>query len=222
MTSVRSGVKANPSQTVPQNSSNQTSPVTHYQCEHLLTYQSSFKLRNVKKIPHEVYQKIASLEKQNRLFVQDIIVHVDNTSVKLLDVESFEVVDSFKYEKDQLISVFDITAKFDTVNSLLVLVVSEKGIKKENTCPDVHVFQCAQRQFTAQIITKDIKAALIDYRNLLKQWKKISNKNRDDISGSFVSQRESVLEENRSFIESIPPEPPKFSPPEVTNVFKNI
>ena len=75
-----------------------SSPITHYQVEHLLTFTSENKLKNANKINSEVYQKVANLEKQNKLFIQDIIIHVDNISVKLLDHESFNTVESFAFK----------------------------------------------------------------------------------------------------------------------------
>ena len=82
-----------------------------YAAEHLLTFQSQHKLKSASKVSIEVFQKVANLEKQNKLYVQDIIVHVDNGSVKLLDSQSFDVVENFQFSEQQLVTVFDLTER---------------------------------------------------------------------------------------------------------------
>ena len=176
--------------------STSTSPVTHYACEHLLSFRSSHRLKNAQKTQSEVYQKIATLEKQQKLYAQDLIVHVDNGSVKLLDSQTFDVVESFDFHKNFLVKVFDITGRFETVNSVLVLVTT-KTPKERDSSPDIHVLQCAQRMHTASIIMKDINAALTDF-NSMKNSKKL--KNSDSIS--IVSSRSLILEANKDLIES--------------------
>lgn len=79
-----------------------SSPITHYKVEHLLAFTSENKIKNINRINSEVYQKVTNLEKQNRLFIQDIIIHVDNTSVKLLDSINFNNVENFSFKKGNL------------------------------------------------------------------------------------------------------------------------
>ena len=199
--------------------STSTSPVTHYACEHLLSFRSSHKLKNSQKTHSEVYQKIATLEKQQKLYAQDIIVHVDNASVKLLDSESFDVVESFDFEKNFLVKVFDLTGKFEEVNSVLVLVTT-KNPKEKDSSPDIHVLQCAQRMHTASIIMKDINAALTDFNTMMVKTKKGKHKKSLDTI-SIVSSRSMVLEANKDLIEAYPPTPPPPPPNDQHLEFQN-
>ena len=154
-----------------------TAPVTHYKLEHLLTFTSDHRLKNIHKINSEVYQKIANLEKQNKLFVQDIILHIDGGSVKLLEDGSLNIVETYKFKDNNLLSIFDLTGKFRTVNSLLVLVTQDKRrdpktgkLVSSGSNPDVNIFQCPNRMQTASIIRKDIQAALNDFENYVRLW----------------------------------------------------
>ena len=77
-------------------------------------------MKNAQKIQPEVFQKIAALEKQNKLYAQDIIVHVDNASVKLLDSQTFDVVEAFDFGKQyrRLQKIFTDKVKLFVANFL--------------------------------------------------------------------------------------------------------
>ena len=87
------------------------------------------------------------------------------------------IVETYKFKDNNLLSIFDLTGKFRTVNSLLVLVTQDKRrdpktgkLISSGSNPDVNIFQCPNRMQTASIIRKDIQAALNDFENYVRLW----------------------------------------------------
>ncbi|KAM9299419.1 epidermal growth factor receptor kinase substrate 8-like protein 1 [Gastrophryne carolinensis] len=128
--------------------------VSQYQVNHLVTFtiDEDDDVHTVE----DAIRKLNTMDAKGKVWVQEMILQVNSSTVKLLDVDSKEDLEMFPVSAIQ---------RCETIvperrnNSLLVLVCQDRYQPKA----DVHFFQCDQ--VGAELIREDINSAVSDYKS---------------------------------------------------------
>ncbi|XP_068097344.1 epidermal growth factor receptor kinase substrate 8-like protein 1 isoform X2 [Hyperolius riggenbachi] len=127
--------------------------VSQYQVNHLVTFtiDEDDDVHTVE----DAIRKLNVMDAQGKVWVQEMVLQVNNSTVKLLDVDSKEDLEVFPVSAIQRC---DTVLPEKRTRSLLVLVCQERYQPKA----DVHFFQCDD--VGAELIREDINSALSDFR----------------------------------------------------------
>ncbi|XP_078511139.1 epidermal growth factor receptor kinase substrate 8-like protein 1 [Lissotriton helveticus] len=104
----------------------------------------------------DAIRKLVNMDSKGKIWVQEMLLQVNTSSVKLLDVESKDELEEYSLSAIQ---------RCETVlpagrpRSLLVLVCQDHYQQQ----PDVHFFQCDQ--VGAELIKEDINSAVMDLKS---------------------------------------------------------
>ncbi|XP_072281961.1 epidermal growth factor receptor kinase substrate 8-like protein 1 isoform X2 [Pyxicephalus adspersus] len=161
--------------------------VSEYQVNHLVTFtiDEDDDVHTVE----DAIRKLNAMDSKSRLWIQEMVLQVNSSTVKLLDIESKEDLEVFPISSIQ---------RCDTVlperrnRSLLVLVCQDRYQPKA----DVHFFQCDD--VGAELISEDINSAVSDLKSgqtskrpeALRNNQKKINEQSPSSSGPFQPQRQ--------------------------------
>ncbi|KAM5132446.1 epidermal growth factor receptor kinase substrate 8-like protein 1 isoform 2-T2 [Mantella aurantiaca] len=128
--------------------------VSEYQVNHLVTFtiDEDDDVHTVE----DAIRKLNVMDAKSKVWIQEMVLQVNSTTVKLQDIESKEDLEVFPVSAIQ---------RCDTVlpekrnRSLLVLVCQDRYQPKA----DIHFFQCDD--VGAELITEDINSAVSDLKN---------------------------------------------------------
>ncbi|XP_075461592.1 epidermal growth factor receptor kinase substrate 8-like protein 1 isoform X1 [Ascaphus truei] len=128
--------------------------VSQYQVNHLvtLTIDEDDDVHTVE----DAIRKLAAMDAKGKIWTQEMLLQVNSSSVKLLDVETKEELEVFLL---LAIQRCDTVLPEKRVRGLLVLVCQDKYQPKA----DVHFFQCDE--VGAELIKEDINSAVSDLKS---------------------------------------------------------
>ncbi|KAM8927739.1 epidermal growth factor receptor kinase substrate 8-like protein 1 [Pelodytes ibericus] len=127
--------------------------VSQYQVNHLVTFtiDEDDDVHTVE----DAIRKLNAMDAKGKVWVQEMILQVNSSSVKLLDIESKGDLETFSLSAIQRC---DAVLPERRVRSLLVLVCQDKYQLKA----DIHFFQCDD--VGAEMIREDINSAVSDFK----------------------------------------------------------
>ncbi|XP_053546685.1 epidermal growth factor receptor kinase substrate 8-like protein 1 isoform X2 [Bombina bombina] len=127
--------------------------VSHYQVNHLVTFtiDEDDDVHTVE----DAIRKLNAMDAKGKVWVQEMLLQVNSSSVQLLDAESKEELELFFLSAIQRC---DTVLPEKRTRSLLVLVCQDTYQQKA----DVHFFQCDD--VGAELIKEDINSAVSDYK----------------------------------------------------------
>ncbi|KAM4016030.1 epidermal growth factor receptor kinase substrate 8-like protein 1 isoform 2-T3 [Anomaloglossus baeobatrachus] len=161
--------------------------VSQYQVNHLVTF--TIDEEDDVHTVEDAIRKLNMMDAKGRIWIQEMVLQVNSSSVKLLDVDSKEELEVFLIPTIQRCNTF---IPENRHRSLLVLVCQERYQPKA----DVHFFQCDD--IGAELICEDINSAVSDSKTgdnakrpaaLRNTQEKISQQS-TSISTSFYPQRQ--------------------------------
>ncbi|XP_072012896.1 epidermal growth factor receptor kinase substrate 8-like protein 1 isoform X1 [Engystomops pustulosus] len=161
--------------------------VSQYQVNHLVT----FKIDEDDDVHtvEDAIRKLNKMDAKGRIWIQEMILQVNSSAVKLLDVESKEELEVFPISAIQRCDTF---LPDNRQRSLLVLVCQERYQPKA----DVHFFQCDD--IGVELISEDINSAISDSKTgdnakrpaALRNTQDKINQQSTSIPNSFMPQRQ--------------------------------
>ncbi|XP_073512474.1 epidermal growth factor receptor kinase substrate 8-like protein 1 isoform X2 [Phyllobates terribilis] len=125
--------------------------VSQYQVNHLVTF--TIDEEDDVHTVEDAIRKLNMMDAKGRIWIQEMVLQVNSSSVKLLDVESKEELEVFMIPAIQRCDTFLLENRH---RSLLVLVCQERYQPKA----DVHFFQCDD--IGVELICEDINSAVSD------------------------------------------------------------
>ncbi|XP_056397845.1 epidermal growth factor receptor kinase substrate 8-like protein 1 isoform X2 [Hyla sarda] len=125
--------------------------VSQYQVNHLVTF--TIDEEDDVHTVEDAIRKLNVMDTKGRIWIQEMVLQVNSSSVKLLDVESKEELEVFPISAIQRCDTF---LPENRHRSLLVLVCQERYQPKA----DVHFFQCDG--IGVELICEDINSAVSD------------------------------------------------------------
>ncbi|XP_075694960.1 epidermal growth factor receptor kinase substrate 8-like protein 1 [Rhinoderma darwinii] len=161
--------------------------VSQYQVNHLVTF--TIDEEDDVHTVEDAIRKLNLMDAKGRIWIQEMVLQVNSSGAKLLDVESKEELEAFPISAIQRCDTF---LPENRKRSLLVLVCQERYQPK----PDVHFFQCDD--IGAELICEDINSAVSDSKTgdnakrpaaLRNNQEKISQQSTSS-SNSFTPQRQ--------------------------------
>ncbi|CAH2319159.1 epidermal growth factor receptor kinase substrate 8 1 [Pelobates cultripes] len=126
--------------------------VSQYQVNHLVSF--VIEEDDVHTV-EDAIRKLNAMDAKGKVWVQEMILQVNNSTVKLLDIDSKDDLEEFHLSAIQRC---DAVLPERRVRSLLLLVCQDK--KQLNA--DVHFFQCDD--VGAELIREDINSAVSDFK----------------------------------------------------------
>ncbi|XP_064415949.1 epidermal growth factor receptor kinase substrate 8-like protein 1 isoform X2 [Latimeria chalumnae] len=161
---------------------------SQYYVNHLVTFTIGPKddIHTVEDAVH----KLTTMGSKRKIWMQDMLLRVDNLAVSLLDVESKEELENYPLGAIQRC---DSILNEGPFHSVLLLVCQDTSQNK----PDIHFFQCDE--VGSELIEKDINGAISDY----KSGKNASRPNALRINQDQINEQ----------LKSPPPPAPNVTPP---------
>ncbi|XP_069803654.1 epidermal growth factor receptor kinase substrate 8-like protein 1 isoform X2 [Dendropsophus ebraccatus] len=161
--------------------------VSQYQVNHLVTF--TIDEEDDVHTVEDAIRKINLMDSKGRIWIQEMILQVNSSSVKLLDVESKEELEVFPISAIQRCDTF---LPENRHRSLLVLVCQERYQPKA----DVHFFQCDG--IGVELICEDINSAVSDSKTgdnakrptALRNTQEMISQQSTSSSNSFMPQRQ--------------------------------
>ncbi|KAM3923930.1 epidermal growth factor receptor kinase substrate 8-like protein 1 isoform 2-T2 [Leptodactylus fuscus] len=169
--------------------------VSQYQVNHLVTF--TIDEEDDVHTVEDAIRKLNVMDAKGRIWIQEMILQVNSSSVKLLDVESKEELEVFPISAIQRCDTF---LPENRHRSLLVLVCQERYQPKA----DVHFFQCDD--IGVELISEDINSAVSDSRTgdnakrptALRNTQEKINQQGTSIPSFFMPQRQWKQPQTRS------------------------
>ncbi|XP_006866088.1 PREDICTED: epidermal growth factor receptor kinase substrate 8 [Chrysochloris asiatica] len=127
------------------------SEVSQYRVEHLTTFVLDRKDAMI--TVDDGIRKLKLLDAKGKVWIQDMILQVDDRAVSLIDFESKNELENFPLNTIQHCQAVMQSCNYD---SILALVCKEPTQNK----PDLHLFQCDE--IKANLISEDIESAISD------------------------------------------------------------
>ncbi|XP_013921256.1 PREDICTED: epidermal growth factor receptor kinase substrate 8-like protein 1 [Thamnophis sirtalis] len=126
--------------------------VSQYAVNHLVTFSIGEEddLTSVE----DAIRKLCIMDKQGKIWVQEMLLQVNGSAIKLLDINSKEELENFALPT---VAYCDVVCPESRARSLLVLMCQETTQLR----PDIHFFDC--EQIRAEWIQQDISSALLDF-----------------------------------------------------------
>ncbi|CAK8688117.1 unnamed protein product [Clavelina lepadiformis] len=128
--------------------------VSEYRVEHLVTF--AIDRKEAILTVDDSIRKLQLLDARGKIWTQEIYLHVDDKSIKLIDIETREDLDNFPLTVVQHTQPVINACNY---NSICALVIKEFDQKT----PDIHLFQCSS--IPADIICADIGSAFQDVKS---------------------------------------------------------
>ncbi|XP_069598500.1 epidermal growth factor receptor kinase substrate 8-like protein 1 isoform X2 [Ranitomeya imitator] len=125
--------------------------VSQYQVNHLVTF--TIDEEDDVHTVEDAIRKLSMMDAKGRIWIQEMVLQVNSSSVKLLDVDSKEELEVFLIPAIQRCNTF---LPENRHRSLLALVCQERYQPR----PDVHFFQCDD--IGVELICEDINSAVSD------------------------------------------------------------
>ncbi|XP_062992962.1 epidermal growth factor receptor kinase substrate 8-like protein 1 [Elgaria multicarinata webbii] len=128
--------------------------VSQYAVHHLVTFSIGEEddLASVE----DATRKLSIMDAQGKIWVQEMLLQVNGSAVKLFDVESKEELENYGLASVERCEAVKPESR---TRSLLLLVCQEPHQLK----PDVHFFECDH--IGAELIRQDINSALLDFKS---------------------------------------------------------
>ncbi|XP_078663735.1 epidermal growth factor receptor kinase substrate 8-like isoform X11 [Branchiostoma floridae x Branchiostoma belcheri] len=170
-----------------------------YPIEHLATY--AMDPKNAMLTIEDGVRKLKLMDAKGKIWTQEMTMTVDERAVLLIDNETHEELENFPLSA---ITINKAVMNEGNYNSILVLAVKDPNQK----FPDMHMFQTDR--IPADVICKDIKAAIDDFKSGKKRYRPPSS--RDDFNPPPHARQDSPSAGSSS---RIPPPPvvPAPQPP---------
>ncbi|XP_078663752.1 epidermal growth factor receptor kinase substrate 8-like isoform X27 [Branchiostoma floridae x Branchiostoma belcheri] len=167
--------------------------------EHLATY--AMDPKNAMLTIEDGVRKLKLMDAKGKIWTQEMTMTVDERAVLLIDNETHEELENFPLSA---ITINKAVMNEGNYNSILVLAVKDPNQK----FPDMHMFQTDR--IPADVICKDIKAAIDDFKSGKKRYRPPSS--RDDFNPPPHARQDSPSAGSSS---RIPPPPvvPAPQPP---------
>ncbi|XP_058039875.1 epidermal growth factor receptor kinase substrate 8-like protein 1 [Ahaetulla prasina] len=126
--------------------------VSQYAVNHLVTFSIGEEddLTSVE----DAIRKLCIMDKQGKIWVQEMLLQVNGSAIKLLDINSKEELENYALPT---VAYCDAVCPESRSRSLLVLMCQETTQLR----PDIHFFEC--EQIRAEWIQQDISSALLDF-----------------------------------------------------------
>ncbi|XP_044137634.1 epidermal growth factor receptor kinase substrate 8-like protein 1 [Bufo gargarizans] len=162
--------------------------VSQYQVNHLVTF--TIDEEDDVHTVEDAIRKLNLMDNKGRIWIQEMVLQVNSSTVKLLDVESKEELEVFPVSAIQRCDTF---LPENRHRPLLVLVCQERYQPKA----DVHFFQCDD--IGVELVCEDINSAVSDSKTgdnskrsavLRNTQEKISQQESTSSADSFVPNRQ--------------------------------
>uniref|UniRef100_A0A8C8S007 Epidermal growth factor receptor kinase substrate 8-like protein 2 n=1 Tax=Pelusios castaneus TaxID=367368 RepID=A0A8C8S007_9SAUR len=127
----------------------------------------------------DAIRKLMLLNSKEKIWAQEMLLQVNDKSIRLLDCESEEELENFPLPTVQLCQTVLNQMRY---SSILLLVCQDSEQHK----PDIHFFNCDEVE--AEMVHEDIESALADH----KQGKKIRPQTLK-VNQEKIKQRQSIL-----------------------------
>ncbi|TFK01189.1 dedicator of cytokinesis protein 2 [Platysternon megacephalum] len=127
----------------------------------------------------DAIRKLMQLNSKEKIWAQEMLLQVNDKSIRLLDCESQEELEDFPLPTVQLCQTVLNQMRY---TSILLLVCQDSEQHK----PDIHFFNCDEVE--AEMVHEDIESALADH----KQGKKIRPQTLK-VNQEKIKQRQSIL-----------------------------
>ncbi|XP_026567797.1 epidermal growth factor receptor kinase substrate 8-like protein 1 [Pseudonaja textilis] len=126
--------------------------VSQYAVNHLVTFTIGEEddLTSVE----DAIRKLSLMDKQGKIWVQEMLLQVNGSAIKLLDINSKEELENYALAT---VAYCEAVCPESRSQSLLLLMCQETTQLR----PDIHFFQCDQ--IRAEWIQQDITSALLDF-----------------------------------------------------------
>lgn len=150
---------------------------SQYHVQHLATFimDKSEAIASV----DDAIRKLVQLSSKEKVWAQEVLLQVNDKSLRLLDVESQEELENFPLPTVQHSQTVLNQLRYPSV---LLLVCQDSDQNK----PDIHFFHCDEVE--AELVQEDIESALADYR-LGKKMRPQTLKGHQE----KIRQRQSIL-----------------------------
>uniref|UniRef100_A0A670Z696 PTB domain-containing protein n=1 Tax=Pseudonaja textilis TaxID=8673 RepID=A0A670Z696_PSETE len=102
----------------------------------------------------DAIRKLSLMDKQGKIWVQEMLLQVNGSAIKLLDINSKEELENYALAT---VAYCEAVCPESRSQSLLLLMCQETTQLR----PDIHFFQCDQ--IRAEWIQQDITSALLDF-----------------------------------------------------------
>ncbi|KAL7989997.1 hypothetical protein Chor_012663 [Crotalus horridus] len=102
----------------------------------------------------DAIRKLGIMDKQGKVWVQEMLLQVSGSAIKLLDINSKEELENYALAT---VAYCDAVCPESQSRSLLLLMCQEPTQLR----PDIHFFECGQ--IRAEWIQQDISSALLDF-----------------------------------------------------------
>ncbi|KAM3822471.1 epidermal growth factor receptor kinase substrate 8-like protein 1 [Vipera latastei] len=126
--------------------------VSQYAVNHLVTF--SIGEEDDLTCMEDAIRKLCIMDKQGKIWVQEMLLQVSGSAIKLLDINSKEELENYPLAT---VAYCDAVCPESRSRSLLVLMCQEPTQLR----PDIHFFECDQ--IRAEWIQQDISSALLDF-----------------------------------------------------------
>ncbi|XP_078583714.1 epidermal growth factor receptor kinase substrate 8-like isoform X30 [Branchiostoma floridae x Branchiostoma japonicum] len=136
-----------------------------YPIEHLATY--AMDPKNAMLTIEDGVRKLKLMDAKGKIWTQEMTMQVDERAVLLIDNETHEELENFPLSG---ITINKAVMNEGNYNSILVLAVKDPNQK----FPDMHMFQTDR--IPADVICKDIKAAIDDFKSGRKRYRPPSSR----------------------------------------------
>ncbi|XP_078583715.1 epidermal growth factor receptor kinase substrate 8-like isoform X31 [Branchiostoma floridae x Branchiostoma japonicum] len=133
--------------------------------EHLATY--AMDPKNAMLTIEDGVRKLKLMDAKGKIWTQEMTMQVDERAVLLIDNETHEELENFPLSG---ITINKAVMNEGNYNSILVLAVKDPNQK----FPDMHMFQTDR--IPADVICKDIKAAIDDFKSGRKRYRPPSSR----------------------------------------------
>ncbi|KAK9397482.1 epidermal growth factor receptor kinase substrate 8-like 1 [Crotalus adamanteus] len=126
--------------------------VSQYAVNHLVTF--SIGEEDDLTCVEDAVRKLCIMDKQGKVWVQEMLLQVSGSAIKLLDINSKEELENYALAT---VAYCDAVCPESRSRSLLLLMCQEPTQLR----PDIHFFECDQ--IRAEWIQQDISSALLDF-----------------------------------------------------------
>uniref|UniRef100_A0A452I279 Epidermal growth factor receptor kinase substrate 8-like protein 2 n=1 Tax=Gopherus agassizii TaxID=38772 RepID=A0A452I279_9SAUR len=150
---------------------------SQYHVQHLATFIMDKSEASV--TVDDAIRKLMQLNSKEKIWAQEMLLQVNDKSIRLLDCESQEELEDFPLPTVQLCQTVLNQMRY---TSILLLVCQDSEQHK----PDIHFFNCDEVE--AEMVHEDIESALADH----KQGKKIRPQTLK-VNQEKIKQRQSIL-----------------------------
>ncbi|XP_063157271.1 epidermal growth factor receptor kinase substrate 8-like protein 1 [Candoia aspera] len=156
--------------------------VSQYAVNHLVTF-SLGKEEDLTSVEDAV-RKLCIMDRQGKIWVQEMLLQVNGSTIKLLDINSKEELEN--YGLAAVVHCEAVQPESRSRSLLLVMCQESTQLK-----PDIHFFECDQ--IGAEWIQQDINSALLDFRSGGNAQRKEALRAAQNMLGNQAEKAQEIL-----------------------------